>query len=100
MEYKYGEREFELLKKIDQKLAEDRTLSQKKLAKLIGVHDGTLSQIRRGEYKANPSKIFDIIENYFSVKEKAKLTYSEIGYAQTSISSEIYNIIRVCQVKG
>lgn len=100
MGYQYGEREFELLEKVNQKLAEDPTLSQKKLAKLMGMADATLSQIRKGGYKADPSKMFNIIENYFSVKEKAKLTYSEIGYAQTSISAEIYNIIRVCQVKG
>ena len=77
-----------------------KKVSQKKTAETIGITDGTLSQLRNGKYNANPQKLFDIIESYFGVKEAAKLTYSEVGYAQTSISSEIYNIIRVCQVKG
>ncbi|MDE6781629.1 MAG: ATP-binding protein, partial [Ruminococcus sp.] len=59
-----------------------------------------LSQIKNGKYKANPQKIFDTLKQYFGVKEKAKFTYSEVGYAPTSISEQIYDIISVCQVKG
>ena len=99
MEYKYSDHELELLAKVDE-LQKEKKWSQKKTAETIGITDGTLSQLRNGKYNANPQKIFDIIESYFGVKEAAKLTYSEVGYAQTSISSEIYNIIRVCQVKG
>jgi len=95
----YNERQLELLSKVD-KLQQDRKLSQKKLSLLLGISNGTISQIRNRKYPADPQKIFDILEGYFDTKEEAKLTYSEINYAETSISTEIYDIIRVCQVKG
>lgn len=89
----------ELLAKVDE-LQQSKGLSQTKLAKLVGISSGTLSQLRNGKYAADPQQVFNILENYFGVKEEAKLTYSETGYVETSISSEIYDIIRICQVKG
>ena len=95
----YTQQQLELLDKVEA-LQKEKNLSQNAAGQLIGVSGTALSQIRNGKYKANPQKIFDTLEQYFGVKEKAKLTYSEVGYAPTSISEQIYDIISVCQVKG
>jgi len=95
----YTQEQMELLEKVET-LQKEKGLSQNAVGQLIGVSGTALSQIRNGKYNANPQKIFDILEQYFGVKEKAKLTYSEVGYAPTSISEQIYDIIAVCQVKG
>ena len=58
-----------------------------------------LSQAKTGKLK-NPQKFFDTLASYFEVKEKAKLTYSELEYVRTSISEQIYDVIAMCQVKG
>lgn len=95
----YSPHEVQLLEKVEA-LRKSKGLSQSKVAELIGISSGTLSQLINRKYPADPQQLFSIIDNYFGVKEEAKLTYSEIEYADTSISSEIYDIIRVCQVKG
>lgn len=95
----YTQHQLELLDKVEA-LQKEKNLSQNAVGQLIGVSGTALSQIRNGKYKASPQKIFDALERYFGVKEKAKLTYSEVVYAPTSISEQIYDIISVCQVKG
>ncbi len=95
----YNEHQQELLKKVDELQATEK-LSQTKLSERLGISSTALSQIRNNKYPADPQKIFDTLENYFSVKAESQLTYKEIEYAETSISSEIYDIIRICQVKG
>ncbi|MDE5772379.1 MAG: AAA family ATPase [Ruminococcus sp.] len=95
----YTQQQLELLDKVEA-LQKEKNLSQNAVGQLIGVSGTALSQIRNGKYNANPQKIFDVLEQYFGVKEKAKLTYSEVGYAPTTISEQIYDIISVCQVKG
>lgn len=89
----------ELLAKVEQ-LKREKKYSQNEVAKVIGISGTSLSQVKNENYPADPQSIFDIIANYFGVKEKAKLTYTEIDYAPTSISTKIYDIINVCQVKG
>ncbi|MDE7098995.1 MAG: AAA family ATPase, partial [Ruminococcus sp.] len=95
----YTEKQLELLEKVEKFKAEEE-LSQNEAGRIIGVSGSTLSQIKNGTYKADPQGIFDIIEKYFEVKEKAKLTYSVVEYAPTSISEQIYNVISLCQIKG
>ncbi len=97
MEYTQEQRE--LLEKVEV-LKKEKNLSQNGVAEEIGVSGTALSQIKSGTYRANPQKFFDTLAAYFKVKDKAKLTYSEVEYADTSISSQIYDIISVCQVKG
>ena len=99
MDVVYTPHQLELLNKLDE-LQKSRGLSQTKLSELIGISGSTISQLRNKKYPADPQQLFSILENYFGVKESAKLTYSEIEYADTSISSEVYDIIRICQVKG
>ena len=95
----YTSEQQELLQKVEE-LKKEKGISQNEVGKLMGISGTALSQIKNGKYPADPQSIFDAMENYFGVKEKAKLTYSEISYAPTYISSQIYDIISVCQVKG
>lgn len=95
----YTEKQLELPEKAEKFKAEEE-LSQNEAGRIIGVSGSTLSQIKNGTYRADPQGIFDIIEKYFEVKEKAKLTYSAVEYAPTGISEQIYNVIGICQVKG
>lgn len=88
-----------LLAKVEE-LKREKNISQNEVGKLLGISSTALSQIKNGKYPADPQSVFDVIANYFEVKEKAKLTYTEIDYAPTSISTQIYDIISVCQVKG
>ena len=91
MDVVYTPHQLELLNKLDE-LQKSRGLSQTKLSELIGISGSTISQLRNKKYPADPQQLFSILENYFGVKESAKLTYSEIEYADTSISSEVYDI--------
>lgn len=95
----YTQHQLELLDKVEV-LQKEKKLSQNAVGQLVGVSGTALSQIRNGKYNANPQKIFDILEQYFGVKEKAKLTYSGLEYAPTNISEQIYDIIAICHAKG
>lgn len=95
----YTSEQLELLEKVEA-LKNEKNLSQNAVGQLIGVSGTALSQLRNGKYAANPQKIFDTLAGYFGVKEKAKLTYSEVGYAPTSISEQVYATISICQKKG
>lgn len=88
-----------LLEKVEQ-LKQEKGISQNEVGKLLGISGTALSQIKNGKYPADPQSIFDAMTNYFGIKEKAKLTYTEVEYASTNVSSKIYDIISVCQVKG
>lgn len=74
--------------------------SMAKAAKLLGISSTTLSMIRNNKYNADVSSIIAKIEAYFGVKETLAATYREQEYVETSISSQVYDIITVCQVKG
>ncbi len=95
----YTPEQQELLKRFEQYMLE-KNWSQNKAADAIGISRAALSRVRSGTYNADPQGIFDAIAAHLGVKERAKLTYSEVEYAPTSISSQIYDIIGVCQVKG
>lgn len=95
----YTPEQQELLTKLENYKLEKK-YSQNELAKATGISATALSQIKTGKYPSDPQGIFDTIANFLSVKDRAKLTYTEIDYAPTSISTKIYDIINVCQVKG
>lgn len=74
--------------------------SQTKASKILGFSTSTISTLRKGTYDGNIEIVTNKLAEYFGIKEEQLKTYSEIEYADTSISHEIYSIIRVCQVKG
>ncbi|MCM1525519.1 MAG: AAA family ATPase [Ruminococcus sp.] len=83
-----------------EKFKEKNSLSQEKAGKLIGVAGAVLSQLRAGKYTGDVNRQIKIIEDYFALKNEAEQTYSEVEYAETSISSKVYSIIRLCRIKG
>ena len=95
----YTEHQQSLLRKLEQ-LQKDEGLSLSALSARLGISKGALSQLFSGSYQANPQKMFAKLESYFGVKDQTRQTYQESGYADTSISTEIYDIIGVCQIKG
>ena len=95
----YTDKQKELLEKVEA-LRKEKQLSQNAVCRLIGVSETVFSQVKNGKYNADPQKFFDTLAGYFDVKERAELTYSEIDYAPTKISEEIYQVITNCQSKG
>ena len=95
----YTQEQQELLDKVSA-LQQEKDISQNEVGKLIGISGTALSQLKSGKYPADPKKLFDTMARYFGVKEKAKLTYTEVPYAETSFSSQIYDLISICQVTG
>ncbi|MDO5558104.1 MAG: ATP-binding protein [Oscillospiraceae bacterium] len=94
----YTAEQQEILKKVDAIVEQEG--SQNKASKLIGISAGVLSAIKSGTYKGNVDRVFETISNYLNVKNAALQTYSETDYVNTFISSEVYDLIRICQVKG
>ena len=74
--------------------------SQKQASRIIGVSDTVISKLRRGTYEGDVEEQFKKISDYLGVKEELKSTYSPLKYVSTSISEQIYDIIRVCHTKG
>lgn len=88
----------ELLEKFDALAAE--LGSNNKAALAVGVSAPIISQLRKGIYKGDVQKQYDIIAKYFEVKEAAADTYAEIPYAPISTSKKVYSTIRSCHIKG
>lgn len=78
----------------------ERGISQTQAGKMVGVSGSILSSIRSGTYSGDTMKQIKILENYFSIKGESKGLYKEVEYAETSISSKVYGIIKLCRVKG
>ncbi len=74
--------------------------SQNKACQLIGVSAAVISSIKNQKYKGDVNGVFNKLAEYFGVKAQAEQTYTEIAYAETHISTQVYEIIRICQVKG
>ncbi len=74
--------------------------SQNKVAELVGIKAAVLSPLRTGKYLGDVNSQFDKLIAYFSTKEEAAQNYDEVDYVPTSISQNIYEVIRNCQVKG
>lgn len=89
----------EALAKVE-KLKSEQGLSQEKVSRLIGISSAALSQLTSGKYKGDVERMADIIENYFAVKEDYSETYQEVSYAPTSISTKVYETIKLCHIKG
>ncbi|MDE6797410.1 MAG: AAA family ATPase [Ruminococcus sp.] len=95
----YTDKQKELLEKVEA-LRKEKQLGQNAVCRLIGVSETVFSQVKNGKYNADPQKFFDTLAGYFDVKERAELTYTEVKYAPTNISKQVYNIIANCQSKG
>lgn len=94
----YNDLQNRLIKQVDMLVEVEG--SQNKACKKIGLSPSVWSAIKKGEYTGNIDGIFNKVKDYFGIKEMAQQTYFEVEYADTFISHQIYEIIRICQVKG
>lgn len=78
----------------------DEVGSLNKAGQLMKVSSAILSGLKSGAYKGNHDKQYAIIEAYFEADEAAKDVYHHGEYVPTSISEDIYEIIRNCHAKG
>lgn len=83
-----------------EELKEAQGLSQEKAGRLIGVSGAVLSQLKSGTYIGNVENMVKKIEDYFTLKESGDDNYHEVRYAETSISSKVYDTIKLCHIKG
>ena len=74
--------------------------SQKQASRILGMSDTVISKLRKGTYEGNADEKLDRISRYLEMKEDLKNTYSPSKYVDTYISSQIYDIIKVCHTKG
>ncbi|MDE6539071.1 MAG: AAA family ATPase [Ruminococcus sp.] len=93
----YTDEQQTLLDKVED-LMKEKNLSQSAVGQLIGISGTTLSQLKNGRYKANPQKIFDTLEKFFS--ENKNSAYSDTNYVSTNISGQIYKVIANCRSRG
>lgn len=82
-------------------------ISQARIAPLMGVSMAALSQYRNGKYKGDVKAVEAKIEEYLNtveaqqeIKEKVQEYKSDEDYIPTSISEEIYRMIRYAQLNG
>lgn len=87
-----------ILQKFDNLVA--REGSQNKACQLVGVSGSIMSGLRSGSYKGDEDKQFEKLMAYFDLKEEEKESYRNDSYVPTSISQNVYQYIRNCQIKG
>ncbi len=96
--YSEGQREV-ILDKLDM-LAEEMG-SYAKTAELTGVAPSIVSALKSGKYKGDADKQFSILDAYFNARENAVFAANDAEeYVPTSISENVYAIIKNCQLKG
>lgn len=77
--------------------------SQSKAAKKIGMPAGTISMLKSGTYPGNVDAQFEKLIAYFETKSEAAEIASVanvLTYVRTTISGQVYDVIRNCHVQG
>ena len=100
MSYEYTDEQKAVLKKLEDFIKGKP--SQKQVGSIIGISDTVLSKLKNGNYEGNVEKQIKRIADYLEMEEKrSKLpTNVSTDYIGTSISTEIYDILSLCQIKG
>lgn len=100
MNYEYTEEQRNILKKLEEFIKTKPSAKQASL--VLGMPDATLSKLRKGTYEGDVEKQLKKLSDYFEIEEKrSKLPVNvSTDYIETSISTEIYDILSLCQIKG
>ena len=94
-----GNEKRELLEKLDA-LAKSAG-SMTKAGAIVGISASILSGLKKGTYQGDEDKQFDILASYFNAKKDAETVKCDVSeYVPTSISKNVYSIIKNCQLKG
>lgn len=87
-----------LLKQFDELVKKEG--SQARACRLVGISPSIMTPLRKGEYGGAEEKQYEILENYFQIKEEAKAGRQAESYVPTSISESVYAYIRNAHIKG
>lgn len=100
MSYVYTEEQKVILNKLKEFIQTQP--SQKQACQILGMSDTVISKLRKGTYDGDVDGKMKELADYFNVKEQhAKLPVNiSTDYVETSISSEIYTVLNLCQIKG
>jgi DNA transposition AAA+ family ATPase len=78
--------------------------SQNKACAKVGVKAPIISALKKGDYPGNVEAQYSKLDSYFSAKEaQAQLPSTQMvnrDYVPTTISRDVYNTIRNCQLQG
>lgn len=79
---------------------EEKSLSQAKLATLIGIGESTFSRWLKGTYP-NPESISQKVETFFEKESMRKevAVARDIGFAMTSISKKVWQVLEYCRLQ-
>lgn len=79
---------------------EEKKMSQAKVATLIGIGESTFSRWLKGNYP-NPESINQKIATFFEKETMRKevAAVKDIGFAMTSISSEVWQVLEYCRLQ-
>ena len=94
----YTQEQLRIIEKVEHLIAAEG--SQSKACQKLGISQGVISPIRKGTYTGNVDMVFEKLREYFDVKMLNQATLCEVEYVDTFISHEVYEVIRICQVKG
>ncbi len=96
--YSSEQKEFILKKLFD---FADEVGSISKTSEFTGVSASVISSLRSGKYKGDEDGMYEKLEAYFAARETAEFVKSDTEeYVPTSISENVYAIIKNCQLKG
>lgn len=73
---------------------------QRIAADRIGYSAATISTYRKGTYDGDVEKLEGKLRELFAINEAAATMYTAPDYVPTSISSRVYETIRICHLKG
>ena len=75
--------------------------SQNKACERIKMSTAVISSLRNGTYKGNAERKLNQLISYFETKQASEDFPAPVaGYVPTSVSTQIYDIIRNCQLHG
>ncbi len=94
----YSEKQVWALEEFD-KLA-DSLGSQNKASLKLGINAGVISRLKQGTYTGDLDNQFSKLIEYFDVKAENAKVYKSNDYLPTSISTQVYNYLKRCQIKG
>lgn len=75
-------------------------ISQNKAAAAIGVSAAMLSQYRSGKYSGDIEQLESKLREFFANAEAARKVSRAVNYAETSVSTGVYQTIRMCHLRG
>ncbi len=89
----------ELQRQLEEYIAE--VGNQRVAAGNIGYSEGAISTYRSRTYKGRVENVEDKLREFFKLRSSAaQLAISMPDYVPTSISSQVYDTIRICHLKG